>query len=169
VRFSSTLFSKALRKTSWRNAMETGNRGDCHMYHTAETVSCERSTFQRLCSSVCSKTTTCSSRGTQGCAQAMRRNRPDVNAAPRRPKCRHPIKPYPGQNVLTNHSVQQPFRRRNHFERYLHTCGVAVTSTRKPCFAAGCRENRRRRLCGGQLCNIYFRVPGTTEHSSGTL
>ena len=84
----------------------------------------------------------------------MRRNRPDVNAAPSRPKFRQPIKPYPGQNVLTNHSVQQPFRRRNRFERYLHTCVVAVTSTRKPCFAAGCRENRRHRLCGGQPCNI---------------
>jgi hypothetical protein len=81
------------------------------MYHTVENISYERSTlrrknFQRLCSSVCSKTITRASRGTQGCAQAMRRNRPDVNAAPSRPKCRQPIKPYPGQKVLTNHSVQ---------------------------------------------------------------
>lgn len=61
-------------------------------------------------------------------------------------------------------SFSAAFRKTNRFERYAHTCVLAVTSTRKPCFAAGCTETRRYRLCAGQLCNISVILETRSTH-----
>ena len=93
----------------------------------------------------------------------MRRNRPDVNAAASRPKCRQPIKPYPGQKVLTNHSVQPSVEEIVLKGICIHVLWQSRALANRVLLEEPAAQTLRRSTLQ------YFRVPANTEHSLGTL